>query len=75
MTPERDFEAEIRSLACGDSSCRLVTGPRGMATNGGCRCVGERSWMAAFQDPEGAKRIVRVLDLRRQQVGAREVTP
>lgn len=40
-------DAELEELGrlasgCGDSSCMWVR-PTGMATNGGCRCLGERS--------------------------------
>lgn len=32
---------------CGDTSCRFVK-PKGMATNGGCRCVNKPGVVAAF---------------------------
>ena len=64
--PDRDFEAELRAIACGDSSCRIVRS-RGMATNGGCRCFGGRSLFAAFRDPEVAHVVAKALHLRREQ--------
>lgn len=42
MTPERLKELSAAFAGCGDNSC-LVKKPIGMATNGGCRCFGERS--------------------------------
>jgi hypothetical protein len=43
MTKPIDIEALRRNLdGCGDNGC-LIRKPTGMATNGGCRCFGERS--------------------------------
>lgn len=66
---ERDFEAELRSLGCGDTSC-LIVASKGMSTNGGCRCFGERSFFAAFKDSGVAHVLGRVLQTRKQQAAA-----
>ena len=34
----RIFGYELSDEGCGDSAC-LVKKPKGMATNGGCRCI------------------------------------
>lgn len=43
----RKTPGDIPVVGCGDNSCMLVK-PRGMATNGGCRC-GERDLRRAIQ--------------------------
>lgn len=64
----RDFEAELRALACGDTSCRVIA-PKGMATNGGCRCGGNRSKHACI-DTDQAPKIWDIIAIRRDQVAA-----
>lgn len=54
------LEEQIRKLSCGDSSCSMVA-PRGMSTNGGCRCGG-RDYGPEMRKVRGA------LQLRRRQV-------
>jgi hypothetical protein len=61
----RDFDAELRALACGDNSCRIIA-PKGMATNGGCRCGGRSSM--SHLDPLEARKLWQALAIRRTQV-------
>ena len=67
-TPD-EYEAEIRALACGDNSCRVIK-PRGMATNGGCRCVSSGRQMMSPLDADDAMKLWKVIQLRREQVKA-----
>lgn len=37
MIDRESLQARLRELGCGDNSC-WIAAPKGMATNGGCRC-------------------------------------
>ena len=58
----RKIDAELQQLACCDSSC-CIRKPRGMSTNGGCRCL-----MVGDLLPVERSRIRRALNLRQEQV-------
>jgi hypothetical protein len=55
-------EAELATLGCGDHGC-CVARPKGMGTNGGCRCLGN-----PHLTPDQRTKIRRVLFLRQEQV-------
>ena len=57
------IDEQIAALSCGDNSCMMAR-PRGMATNGGCRCVTRDS----VDTVEDRSRLRNALLLRRQQV-------
>ena len=65
ITAERlaEIEAQLDELACSDHGC-VVSKPKGMGTNGGCRCIPRES------TPDGRGRIRKVLTLRQQQADA-----
>ena len=44
----REALEKVPVLGCGDSSCSFQR-PRGMATNGGCRCVDEKNHYAQLK--------------------------
>ncbi len=55
MTPKEEMEFALAQIGgCGDSSC-LIEPPKGMCTNGGCRCL------IRPNDPYKPSRVVAVL--------------
>ncbi len=57
------IDEDLRTLACGDGGC-CIRKPKGMQTNGGCGCLGEkRDW-----DIHQRSIVRRALSLRQEQV-------
>lgn len=48
MTTDIVARARKLGLGCGDGNC-IINKPKGMHTNGGCSCFGERSMLKKFQ--------------------------
>lgn len=58
------IEADLRAMACSDGGCAVLR-PRGMATNGGCRCV-----RRMLDEPNPHVRIQRVMHLQQERAAA-----
>lgn len=62
--PLAEIEAELRRLGCMDGGCSVLH-PKGMHTNGGCRCVRD---MLATENPR--MRVEQVLRLKDERADA-----